>query len=116
MWQQSFLLLLLLKTWRQHLQLALYPPFAQLEQMCQKQKPSLAEAETAAAQKENIQTILGLVEPWSQAEEATSPLKALHLLAGAMNGEEVMLNIASGQILKTHTQKKSYQRFLKMAF
>lgn len=83
------------------MQLALSPPFAQLEQMCQKQKPTLAEAETTAVQKENIQTILGLLVPWSQAEEATSPLKALHLLAGAMNGEEVMVNIDDGHILKT---------------
>lgn len=77
---------------------ALSPPFAQLEQMCQKQTPSLADAATTAVQKDNIQTILGLLEPWTQAEEATSPLKALHLLAGAMDGEEVVLNIESGQV------------------
>lgn len=68
--------------------------------MCQKQKPSLAEATTAAVQKENIQSILGLLEPRSQAEEAVSTLNALHLLAGAMDGEEVVPSIDSGHILK----------------
>lgn len=80
------------------LPLALSPPFGQLEQMCQKQKPSLAEATTAAVQNENIQSIVGLLEPWSQAEEAASPLKALHLLAGAMDGEEVVLGIDTDHI------------------
>lgn len=56
-----------------------------LEQMCQNRKPSLAEAATTDAQRENIQAIVGLLEESSQAEEATSALKALHLLAGAMD-------------------------------
>lgn len=66
------------------------PPFAQLEQMCQKQKPSLAEATTTDVEKEDIQSILDLLEPESQQEEAASPLKALHLVAGAMDGERVL--------------------------
>lgn len=59
--------------------------------MCQNRKPSLAEAATTDAQRENIQAIVGLLEESSQAEEATSALKALHLLAGAMDGEQALL-------------------------
>lgn len=85
--------------------------------MCQKQKPSLAEVTTAAVQKEDIETILGLLEPWSQEEEAASPLKALHLLAGAMDGEDVVLNIDSDHIVET--ENTLYQCFVlvfKMVF
>lgn len=60
----------------------------QLEQMSLDRKPSLTEAATTDVQKENIQAILALVEQSSEGDEAKSSVKAHHLLAGALDGEE----------------------------
>lgn len=67
--------------------------------MCLKKSPSLAKLTTTDSQKENIQTILGLLEQSAQGDQDTAALKALHLVAGAMNGEEVVLCAFKGPIL-----------------
>lgn len=64
---------------------------AQLNQMCLNKSPSPAELATTDSQEENIQAILGLLEQSEQGDHDTAALKALHLVVGAVNGEEAVL-------------------------
>lgn len=59
--------------------------------MCLNKSPSLAELATTDSQKENIQAIVGLLEQSAQGDQDTAVLKALHLVVGAMDGEEAVL-------------------------
>lgn len=68
--------------------------------MCLNKSPSLAELTTTDSQKENIQAILGLLEQSAQEHKDTAALKALHLVAGAIDGEEAVLCVFKGPILR----------------
>lgn len=88
--------IIMLKIWRkQHESLFLVTvvvsSLLQLDQMCLNKSSSLAELATTDSQKENIQAIVGLLEQSAQGDQDTAVLKALHLVAGAMDGEEAVL-------------------------
>lgn len=64
--------------------------------MCLDKRPDLGSVTTTESQKQNIQAILDLLEQSgqmesAQADQSTSVLTALHLIASAIDGEKTVL-------------------------